>query len=158
MKKTALAAAALGAVTISALAAAVVGSGPGDGTASSHREAPLISEDPSADNTDLYAFRSPDRPDSVTIVSNWIPGEDPAAELLHVLAVRPLQHLHRPQRRRAAGHHLPLPLSADARAALPRQHGAEVLGHEDRGREDPAADVGDHASEQHRPECDAEIP
>ena len=79
MKKTALAAAALGAVTISALAAAVVGSGPGDGTASSHREAPLISEDPSADNTDLYAFRSPDRPDSVTIVSNWIPGEDPAA-------------------------------------------------------------------------------
>src|SRR5687767_1597548 len=79
MKKTALAAAALGAVTVSAMAAAVVGSGPSDGTASSHREAPLISEDPSTDNTDLYAFRSPDRPDSVTIVSNWIPGEDPAA-------------------------------------------------------------------------------
>ncbi len=62
--------------------AAVVGAttlGPGSGTASSHREAPLISEDPSADNTDLYAFRSPDRPDTVTIVSNWIPGEDPAA-------------------------------------------------------------------------------
>jgi hypothetical protein len=47
--------------------------------ASSHREAPLISEDPSADNTDTYAFRSPDRPDTVTIISNWIPGEDPAA-------------------------------------------------------------------------------
>ena len=58
MKKAALAAAALGAVTISALAAAVVGSGPSAGTASSHREAPLISEDPSADNTDLYAFRT----------------------------------------------------------------------------------------------------
>jgi hypothetical protein len=64
---------------LAALAAAVTGSGPAAGTASSHREAPLISEDPSADNTDLYAFRSPDRPDSVTIVSNWIPGEDPAA-------------------------------------------------------------------------------
>jgi len=47
--------------------------------ASSHREAPLISEDPSADNTDTYAFRSPDRPDTVTIISNYIPGEDPAA-------------------------------------------------------------------------------
>jgi hypothetical protein len=79
MKKAALAAAALGAVTISALAAAVVGSGPSAGTASSHREAPLISEDPSADNTDLYAFRSPDKPGTVTIVSNWIPAEDPAA-------------------------------------------------------------------------------
>ncbi len=79
MKKAALAAAALGAVTISALAAAVVGSGPSAGTASSHREAPLISEDPSADNTDLYAFRSPDKPSTVTIVSNWIPAEDPAA-------------------------------------------------------------------------------
>jgi hypothetical protein len=52
---------------------------PGSSTASSHREAPLISEDPTADNTDLYAFRSPDRPDTVTIVSDWIPGEDPAA-------------------------------------------------------------------------------
>jgi hypothetical protein len=55
------------------------GSGPAAATASSHREAPLISEDPTADNTDTYAFRSPDRPDTVTIISNWIPGEDPAA-------------------------------------------------------------------------------
>ncbi len=52
---------------------------PGSSNASSHREAPLISEDPTADNTDLYAFRSPDRPNTLTIVSNWIPGEDPAA-------------------------------------------------------------------------------
>jgi hypothetical protein len=78
MKRAALASAALAAVVLAALAA-VVGSGPSTGTASSHREAPLIAEDPSADNTDLYAFRSPDKPDSVTIVSNWIPGEDPAA-------------------------------------------------------------------------------
>ena len=62
-----------------ALVAAVVRSGPERASASSHREAPLISEDPSADNTDLYAFRSQDRPDALTIISNWIPGEDPAA-------------------------------------------------------------------------------
>jgi hypothetical protein len=52
---------------------------PSTSSASSHREAPLISEDPTADNTDLYAFRSPDKPNTLTIVSNWIPGEDPAA-------------------------------------------------------------------------------
>jgi Domain of unknown function (DUF4331) len=46
--------------------------------ASSHREAPLISEDPAADNTDTYVFRSPDRPDTVTLVGNWIPLEEPA--------------------------------------------------------------------------------
>src|SRR5436190_8442186 len=46
--------------------------------ASSHREAPLISQDPTADNTDLYAFVSPDRPDAVTIIANYIPLESPA--------------------------------------------------------------------------------
>jgi hypothetical protein len=40
---------------------------------SSHREAPEISKDPVADNTDVYAFRSPDRPDSVTILANFVP-------------------------------------------------------------------------------------
>jgi hypothetical protein len=62
--------------------AGVVGAtklGPATGQASSHREAPLIAEDPSADLTDLYAFRSPDRPNTVTILANVIPGEDPAA-------------------------------------------------------------------------------
>ena len=64
-----------------AAAAAVgvfAGLGPTAGGASSHREAPLISADPQADNTDLYAFVSPDAPDTVTIVSNWIPFEEPA--------------------------------------------------------------------------------
>src|SRR5438094_1472324 len=37
------------------------------GKVSSHREAPLISQDPMADNTDLYAFRSPELTDTVTI-------------------------------------------------------------------------------------------
>jgi hypothetical protein len=46
--------------------------------ASSHREAPLIAGDPSADNTDLYAFVSPDDPSKVTIVANYIPLEEPA--------------------------------------------------------------------------------
>ncbi len=46
--------------------------------ASSHREAPLISKDPTADNTDVYAFVSPDKPDTVTLIANYIPFEDPA--------------------------------------------------------------------------------
>ena len=45
--------------------------------ASSHREAPLIADDPLADNTDLYAFRSPDDPNSITIVANYIPFQLP---------------------------------------------------------------------------------
>jgi hypothetical protein len=40
---------------------------------SSHREAPEISKDPVADNTDVYAFVSPDRPDTVTLIANFIP-------------------------------------------------------------------------------------
>ncbi len=44
---------------------------------SSHREAPLIASDPLADNTDLYAFRSPDNPNTITIIANYIPGELP---------------------------------------------------------------------------------
>lgn len=46
--------------------------------ASSHREAPLISNDPVADNTDVYMFRSPDESDTVTIIANYIPLEEPA--------------------------------------------------------------------------------
>src|SRR2546423_13489704 len=45
---------------------------------SSHREAPEISKDPVADNTDTYAFVSPDRPDTVTIITNYLPAEAPA--------------------------------------------------------------------------------
>ena len=43
--------------------------------ASSHREAPLISNDPLADNTDLYAFRSPDDPNTITIIATYVPAE-----------------------------------------------------------------------------------
>ncbi len=45
---------------------------------SSHREAPEISKDPVADSTDVYAFVSPDRPDTVTLIANYIPLQAPA--------------------------------------------------------------------------------
>jgi Domain of unknown function (DUF4331) len=45
---------------------------------SSHREAPEISKDPVADNTDVYAFVSPDNPSTVTLIANYIPLEGPA--------------------------------------------------------------------------------
>jgi len=45
---------------------------------SSHREAPEISKDPVADSTDVYAFVSPDRPSTVTLIANYIPLEEPA--------------------------------------------------------------------------------
>jgi len=44
---------------------------------SSHREAPEISKVPVADNTDVYAFVSPDKPDTVTIIANFIPFQNP---------------------------------------------------------------------------------
>src|SRR3984885_11712716 len=46
---------------------------------SSHREAPEISKDPVADSTDVYAFVSPDKPDTVTLIANYIPLQGPAA-------------------------------------------------------------------------------
>ena len=48
------------------------------GHASSHREAPLLAGDPLVDSTDVYAFVSPDNPDTVTMISSWIPFEEPA--------------------------------------------------------------------------------
>ncbi len=50
---------------------------PGAASASSHREAPLIATDPQADNTDFYAFVSPDKADTVTFISNWLPLQEP---------------------------------------------------------------------------------
>ena len=79
MKKFLVLTAALSVVALAALVAVVKGTGPSIASASSHREAPLISEDPSADLTDLYAFRSPDKPNTLTVIANVLPGEDPAA-------------------------------------------------------------------------------
>ena len=46
--------------------------------ASSHREAPMISQDPAADATDFYMFKSPDRPDTITLMATYYPFQEPA--------------------------------------------------------------------------------
>ena len=61
--------------TIAALSAAMLAP---LADASSHREAPLISQDPAVDSTDSYAFVSPDRPDSLTMIACFYPFQDPA--------------------------------------------------------------------------------
>ena len=66
------------AVTATGLVAMTGVLAPGSGLASSHREAPLIANDPQADNTDLYAFVSPDDAESVTLIANWTPFQEPA--------------------------------------------------------------------------------
>ncbi|MGV9243460.1 DUF4331 domain-containing protein [Streptomyces sp. NPDC003710] len=68
-----------GALAAGGLAAAgVTALEPGAASASSHREAPLISGQPQYDNTDLYAFVSPDKPDTTTVIANFVPFEEPA--------------------------------------------------------------------------------
>ncbi|MFC7306915.1 DUF4331 domain-containing protein [Streptomyces monticola] len=74
-----LAALVCGALAAGGLAAAGAAAlQPGTAAASSHREAPLISGQPEYDNTDVYAFVSPDKPDTTTLVANWVPFEEPA--------------------------------------------------------------------------------
>jgi len=63
----------LAALTGALLAGTITVSG-----ASSHREAPMSSQDPVSDLTDVYAFVSPDQPDTVTLIANVIPFESPA--------------------------------------------------------------------------------
>lgn len=65
---------------IAGIAGAVllVATGVGGVFASSHREAPLISTDPSADSTDLYAFVDKTHPDHINLIANYIPMQDPA--------------------------------------------------------------------------------
>ncbi|MGD9764492.1 MAG: DUF4331 domain-containing protein [Candidatus Binatia bacterium] len=53
-------------------------SAPSAAGASSHREAPAISEDPAVDDTDTYAFVSPEHPDRVVLIGNWFPAEEPS--------------------------------------------------------------------------------
>jgi len=66
----------VGAAAVAALAAGSIAVT--SGGSSSHREAPDILADPTADNTDVYAFTAPDAPGSLTVVANWIPMEEPA--------------------------------------------------------------------------------
>jgi hypothetical protein len=66
----------VGAATVAVLAAGTLATTGVLG--SSHREAPRIMLDPAADNTDLYAFTAPDAPNMLTVVSNWVPLQNPA--------------------------------------------------------------------------------
>ena len=55
----------------------VIGLLPTMAGASSHREAPLILGDPLVDNTDVYAFSSPENSDNVVLIANWSPFQEP---------------------------------------------------------------------------------
>jgi hypothetical protein len=74
-RKSVTALTATGGILVSA---GLAGLAPSGAVASSHREAPLISGQPQYDNTDVYAFVSPDDPTRVTLIANWIPFEEPA--------------------------------------------------------------------------------
>jgi hypothetical protein len=69
---------ALAAAASLAVVAGLFALAPLTGVASSHREAPLVSADPQIDTTDVWAFMSEDRPDTVTLIASWIPFEEPA--------------------------------------------------------------------------------
>ena len=110
----------LGAATAAALAAgslAVTGV-----LGSSHREAPKILADPTADNTDVYAFTAPDAPHSLTVVANWIPMEEPAGRpvLRQARSSGPLLREDRQHRRRPRGRGLPLEVHVRSSATRTR--------------------------------------
>ena len=77
-RHTRLAAAGVLAIAASLCVALLPALAPGGAKASSHREAPHIAGLPQYDTTDVYAFVSPDAPDTVTLIADWIPFEDPA--------------------------------------------------------------------------------
>jgi len=79
VRKPILVVAFLGAVALALLLILTRLHGPGNAFASSHAEAPLISQDPRADNTDLYAFVTPDNTNTVTMIADYIPLEAPAS-------------------------------------------------------------------------------
>ena len=98
----------LGAATVAVLAAGALATTSVIG--SSHREAPRIMLDPSADNTDVYAFVAPDAPGKLTIVSNWIPLQNPAGGPYFgkLDPDRALLRQDRQHRRRRRGRRVPL--------------------------------------------------
>src|SRR3569833_2362995 len=66
------------AVGVTLVGGGMFGLAPGPATASSHSEAPLISGQPQYDNTDVYAFVSPDKPNTTTLIADFRPFEEPA--------------------------------------------------------------------------------
>ena len=67
-----------GAASLTIGAGLFAGLAPTGVIASSHREAPLTAAEPQIDNTDVYAFVSPDKANTVTLISSWIPNQEPA--------------------------------------------------------------------------------
>ena len=98
----------LGAATAAVLAAGALATTGVLG--SSHREAPRIMLDPSADNTDVYAFTAPDAPGKLTVVSNWVPLAEPGGRpvLRQARSRGPLLRQDRQHRRRRRGRRLSL--------------------------------------------------
>jgi len=76
---------ALFAAAALAAAAALPGLGPDRAGASSHREAPRILGLPQYDNTDVYAFVSPDKPDTTTLIANWVTFEVLKTNLMEMM-------------------------------------------------------------------------
>jgi hypothetical protein len=75
--------------------AAALALGAGRAEASSHREAPAISNDPQADNTDVYAWVTPGSHDKLYVITNWIPLEEPSGgPNFHKLSDEVLYEIH----------------------------------------------------------------
>jgi hypothetical protein len=68
--------AAIATAVVAIAATGVSALGPSAGYTSSHREAPLVAGEPKLDNTDVYAFVSPDNQNTVTLIANWVPFEE----------------------------------------------------------------------------------
>ena len=136
----------LAAVAIAAVAAMLTGQGPSSARASSHSEAPLISQDPRADNTDLYAFVDPNDTSTVDDRRELHPARSPGqrAELPELRRRRSLRDQDRQQRGRHGRHRLPVRVhDRDAEPGhVPLQHRADQVA--ERPELEPAADL--HAS------------
>ena len=96
---------------------------------SSHREAPEIAKDPVADSTDVYAFVSPDKPSTVTLIANFIPLQQPdGGPNFYEFGDDVLYEIHVSQRRLGRrGHHLPVPVHDQdpQQGDVPLQHRAD---------------------------------
>ena len=176
----------LAAVATAAVAAMFTGHGPSSASASSHSEAPLISQDPRADNTDLYAFVRSERHEQGHVRRQLHPARSPGqrAELPELRRHRSLRDQDRQHGRRQGRHRLPVQVHDDDAEPehVPLQHRPDHVA--ERHELEPAADIHRHArplqagrqdregrqeqagragqqradaSRQHRPALDAEL-
>ena len=137
----------LAAVAIAAVAAMLTGQGPSSARASSHSEAPLISQDPRADNTDLYAFVDPNDTSKIDVRRQLHPARSSGqrAELPELRRRRSLRDQDRQHGRRQGRHRLPVRVhDRDAESGhVPLQHRSDRVA--ERPELEPTADVHGHA-------------